>query len=129
MVLNGKTYRYGKWSQDEHKKFIEGMRLYGKNWSKIHLHIGTRTCPQARSHAQKFFRKLEKLGRLKEFQKKFNWYSNRQKKNAEDQQNVDLDAKEFGELFDYGNEEADLEAEEEDINVINEESGEQDFED
>jgi hypothetical protein len=34
--------------------------LYGKNWKKVQLHVQTRTSTQARSHAQKFFVKLEK---------------------------------------------------------------------
>jgi hypothetical protein len=31
--------------------------------------VGTRTCPQTRSHAQKFFRKLDKQGELDDFLK------------------------------------------------------------
>ncbi|EGR30260.1 myb-like DNA-binding shaqkyf class family protein, putative [Ichthyophthirius multifiliis] len=50
----------GRWTQDEHKKFIEGINMYGKNWKVIEQHIGTRTGSQIRSHAQKFFIKIEK---------------------------------------------------------------------
>ena len=25
-------YLYGPWSKDEHKRFIEGLRTYGKDW-------------------------------------------------------------------------------------------------
>lgn len=57
----------GKWTDEEHEKFLEGLKLYGKNWNMIRTHVGTRTCPQTRSHAQKFFRKLEKQGELQEF--------------------------------------------------------------
>jgi MYB-related transcription factor LHY len=57
----------GKWTDDEHKKFLEGLKLFGKNWNLIRQHVGSRTCPQTRSHAQKFFRKLEKTGDLHDF--------------------------------------------------------------
>ena len=30
------TERIGKWTEEEHKKFLEGFELYGKNWDKIH---------------------------------------------------------------------------------------------
>lgn len=41
----------GKWTDEEHEKFLEGLKLYGKNWNMIRQHVGTRTCPQTRSHA------------------------------------------------------------------------------
>jgi hypothetical protein len=34
--------------------------LYGKEWKRVQEHVITRTSTQARSHAQKFFNKLEK---------------------------------------------------------------------
>jgi hypothetical protein len=36
------------------------LKLYGKEWRKVQQHVGTRTSTQARSHAQKFFVKIEK---------------------------------------------------------------------
>ena len=30
------------WSQDEREKFIEALRIYGKDYVKIKEHIGTR---------------------------------------------------------------------------------------
>lgn len=39
---------------------MEALKLYGKNWKKVQLHVNTRTSTQARSHAQKFFVKLER---------------------------------------------------------------------
>lgn len=57
----------GKWTDEEHEKFVEGLKLFGKNWNLIRKHVGTRTCPQTRSHAQKFFRKLEKTGEMEQF--------------------------------------------------------------
>jgi SHAQKYF class myb-like DNA-binding protein len=54
----GGPYNEGKWTDEEHVKFLQGLIMYGKNWNKIQKYIITRTCPQTRSHAQKFFRKL-----------------------------------------------------------------------
>jgi len=50
----------GRWSKEEHHRFIEGLTKYGKNWKKVEEHIGTRTGAQIRSHAQKFFIRLTK---------------------------------------------------------------------
>ena len=51
----------GRWSYEEHLKFIEGITLYGKNWKNVQKFVGTRTSAQARSHAQKFFLKLRTI--------------------------------------------------------------------
>jgi SHAQKYF class myb-like DNA-binding protein len=51
----------GRWSYEEHLKFIEGITLYGKNWKNVQKFVGTRTSAQARSHAQKFFLKLKTI--------------------------------------------------------------------
>ena len=51
----------GRWSLEEHKKFIIGVFKYGNNWKDIQKSIGSRNCAQARSHGQKFFNKLPKL--------------------------------------------------------------------
>ena len=48
----------GRWSYEEHIKFIEAIAQYGKNWKEVEKYVGSRTSAQARSHAQKFFLKL-----------------------------------------------------------------------
>jgi SHAQKYF class myb-like DNA-binding protein len=58
----------GRWTKEEHNKFIEGIIKYGSDWKKIQKHVSTRTSTQARSHAQKFLLKL----RNNEFLKKTN---------------------------------------------------------
>jgi hypothetical protein len=40
------------------------MYLYGKHWMKVEQHIGTRSGAQIRSHAQKFFNRLEKEAKI-----------------------------------------------------------------
>jgi SHAQKYF class myb-like DNA-binding protein len=39
----------------EHVRFLEAIKIHGKNWKKIEDYVKTRTSTQARSHAQKFF--------------------------------------------------------------------------
>ena len=36
------------------------MHLFGRDWKKVEQHIGTRSGAQIRSHAQKFFNRIEK---------------------------------------------------------------------
>jgi len=50
----------GRWSYNEQVKFIEGLSKEGNNWKKIREIINTRTLPQIRSHAQKFFKRLKR---------------------------------------------------------------------
>lgn len=50
----------GRWTQEEHFRFLEALKKYGKEWKRVQQHVGTRSSTQARSHAQKFFVKLEK---------------------------------------------------------------------
>ena len=49
----------GRWSEEEHEKFLEGIVIYGINWKKVKTLIETRTNRQVRSHAQKFFYKMK----------------------------------------------------------------------
>ena len=53
-------FQTGKWTEEEHEKFIEGILIYGNEWKKVQDIIKTRSSAQARSHAQKFFLKIKK---------------------------------------------------------------------
>ena len=44
--------RFASFSQD-------GLNHFGKNWKQIAEHIATRTSAQVRSHAQKYFSKVQ----------------------------------------------------------------------
>jgi SHAQKYF class myb-like DNA-binding protein len=50
----------GRWRKEEHDLFLKGLELYGRDWKKIESLVGTRTGPQIRSHAQKYFNKVSK---------------------------------------------------------------------
>jgi len=52
-------FNNGRWNEEEHKKFIEAILLYGNEWKRVQQYIKTRSSTQARSHAQKFFIRLK----------------------------------------------------------------------
>ena len=50
----------GRWTPQEHEAFLEGLKTYGREWKKVAKCIPTRTSAQIRSHAQKYFAKIDK---------------------------------------------------------------------
>ncbi|CAN1237391.1 Protein REVEILLE 3 [Linum grandiflorum] len=47
------------WTEQEHDKFLEALQL---DWKKIEAFVGSKTVIQIRSHAQKYFLKVQKSG-------------------------------------------------------------------
>ena len=52
----------GRWTQEEHERFLQGLDMYGKKWTKVAEVVSSRTTVQVRSHAQKYFQKMVKGG-------------------------------------------------------------------
>jgi SHAQKYF class myb-like DNA-binding protein len=50
----------GRWTHEEHQSFLEGLKVCGREWKKVASRIPTRTSAQIRSHAQKYFSKLQR---------------------------------------------------------------------
>jgi len=56
--------RDGRWTADEHARFLQGMLIHGRSWTRIAKVVKTRTTVQVRSHAQKYEAKIEKDKKL-----------------------------------------------------------------
>ena len=65
-INNENQFHTGRWAEDEHQKFIDGILQYGNEWKKVQQIIKTRSSTQARSHAQKFFQRIKKIIKSKE---------------------------------------------------------------
>ena len=52
----------GRWTAEEHDEFLKCLDIYGREWKKVAERITTRTAAQIRSHAQKYFKKIEAAG-------------------------------------------------------------------
>lgn len=53
------VYNIGRWSEEEHRRFIEAILKFGNDWKNVQRHIRTRSSTQSRSHSQKFFLKIK----------------------------------------------------------------------
>lgn len=58
--LNPNRKLTGRWTKEEHQRFVEGLNKFGKNWKKVEEFVGSRTGAQIRSHAQKFFNRIQR---------------------------------------------------------------------
>eukprot|EP00960_Hanusia_phi_P067703 766683-Hanusia_phi.AAC.3 len=63
---SGKDKKDGQprfWTADEHKRFLEAVRMYGYgNARQIAAYVQTRNITQVRTHAQKYILKLSRMG-------------------------------------------------------------------
>ena len=75
VLLSKNESENGRWSAEEHNRFIEAIIKYGNDWKKVQRHVSTRTSTQARSHAQKFLMKLKRceLIRKKKINLNLSW--------------------------------------------------------
>jgi SHAQKYF class myb-like DNA-binding protein len=48
-----RSFKQGRWTKEEHHKFLEAIQIYGRDWKQVQYYVGTRSSTQARSHAQK----------------------------------------------------------------------------
>lgn len=48
------------WTEQEHDKFLDALQLFDRDWKKIEAFVGSKTVIQIRSHAQKYFLKVQK---------------------------------------------------------------------
>jgi SHAQKYF class myb-like DNA-binding protein len=62
----GKVYNQGRWTQVEHLVFLACIIEFGRDWKMIEEFVQTRSSSQARSHAQKVLRKMERAGIVRE---------------------------------------------------------------
>mmetsp|Transcript_23940 Transcript_23940/g.41176 ORF Transcript_23940/g.41176 Transcript_23940/m.41176 type:complete len:1081 (+) Transcript_23940:123-3365(+) len=61
-VLRPKVTAGPRWTDDEHRNFLEGLRQVGKDWRKIsRFFVPSRTAAQVKSHAQKVAQKEQTL--------------------------------------------------------------------
>ena len=58
-LKNKLKFNSGRWTKEEHNKFIRGLIEFGNDWKKVQKIIKSRSSSQSRSHAQKFFLKLK----------------------------------------------------------------------
>lgn len=40
---NDSQFKMGRWTKDEHFRFLEALKYFGKEWKKVQEHVGTRT--------------------------------------------------------------------------------------
>lgn len=55
------SYNTGKWTDDEHERFLKAIKIHGNLWKKVKECVGTRSCAQIRSHCQKYFRRKRNM--------------------------------------------------------------------
>ncbi|RHZ32867.1 hypothetical protein DYB37_003936 [Aphanomyces astaci] len=57
----GAALRGGRWTSEEHERFLSGFRQHGHKWKRVQMVVRSRTVTQVRTHAQKYLLKLQKI--------------------------------------------------------------------
>jgi SHAQKYF class myb-like DNA-binding protein len=68
-ILRNSSFTAGRWTQEEHNMFLQGLQTHQKQWKLIADMVKTRTVVQIRTHAQKYFQKLHKTTGWNKFDK------------------------------------------------------------
>ncbi|KAI4966544.1 hypothetical protein ZWY2020_040556 [Hordeum vulgare] len=58
------TKQRERWTEAEHKRFLEALKLYGRAWQRIEEHVGTKLAVQIKpcsSSSQSWKRKLSTM--------------------------------------------------------------------
>ena len=50
----------GRWTANEHNKFLEAVLIHGNDWKYVQKIIKSRSSTQSRAHAMKFVLKISK---------------------------------------------------------------------
>lgn len=48
------------WTPEEHARMLEGLKRHKRDWAKVTKFVGTRSAAQVRSHAQKYFDRVQR---------------------------------------------------------------------
>lgn len=54
------SHNTGRWTGEEHNRFLQGLQQHGKVWKSIATVVKTRSIVQVRTHAQKYFMKMNR---------------------------------------------------------------------
>mmetsp|Transcript_16286 Transcript_16286/g.33049 ORF Transcript_16286/g.33049 Transcript_16286/m.33049 type:complete len:360 (-) Transcript_16286:307-1386(-) len=69
-VFSRKRYHSTKqriyWTEEEHELFVHALKQHGRDWKKLEAAIMSKTAVQIRSHAQKYFQRIEKDPELRQ---------------------------------------------------------------
>eukprot|EP00429_Kryptoperidinium_foliaceum_P009730 CAMPEP_0176005910 /NCGR_PEP_ID=MMETSP0120_2-20121206/2449_1 /TAXON_ID=160619 /ORGANISM="Kryptoperidinium foliaceum, Strain CCMP 1326" /LENGTH=213 /DNA_ID=CAMNT_0017338631 /DNA_START=111 /DNA_END=750 /DNA_ORIENTATION=+ len=51
-AIDTSKYKFGKWTEEEHQKYLDGLKRFGPQFKHISEYIGSRSTSQVRTHHQ-----------------------------------------------------------------------------